>query len=68
MLDVMGALRAYCLADSTIFGLVEDRVYINQIPRATVEAAPTFHPPKMLVLRMAGGFPNGLIRICVVSW
>ena len=51
----MGALQEYCLADKTIFGLVEDRVYINEIPRATVEAAPTFHPPKMLVLRMAGG-------------
>ena len=44
-----------CLADSTVFGLVEDRVYVNKIPRAKIEAASTFHPPKMLVLKMAGG-------------
>ncbi len=44
-----------CLADSAVFGLVEDRIYVNQIPRAKIEAAKTFHPPKILVLRMAGG-------------
>jgi hypothetical protein len=44
-----------CLADSAVFALVEDRIWVNKIPRDEIEAASTFHPPKMLVLRMAGG-------------
>lgn len=55
MRDVMGALRTMVLADSDVFGLVGDRVYVNKIPRSVIEDADTFHPPKMLVLRMAGG-------------
>ena len=55
MRDVMIALRTMCLEEDSIFGLVADRIWVNKIPRADVEAADTFHPPKMLVLRMAGG-------------
>jgi hypothetical protein len=44
------------LADADIASLVQTRVYVNRIPKADIEAADTFHPPKMLVLRQAGGF------------
>lgn len=56
MLDLMTALRTMVLADSNISALVDTRVYMNRIPKAVIEAADTFHPPKMLVLRQAGGF------------
>lgn len=65
-LDLMAALRELVLQDVTIMGILADsdgegippaaeRVFVNAIPRAVIEAADTFHPPKMLVLRMAGG-------------
>lgn len=33
-----------------------DRVYRNRIPESDIEVAHTFHPPKSIVLRLAGGF------------
>lgn len=56
MRDLMAALRTMVLADASISALVDDRVFVNMIPEAEIEAADTFHPPKMLVLRQAGGF------------
>lgn len=55
----MAALKTMCLADNAVFALVADRVYVNKIPRKKIEAASTFHPPKILVLRMAGGSGKG---------
>ncbi len=43
------------LATPEIVELVEDRVYVNEIPAAVIKAADTRHPPKMLVLRQGGG-------------
>lgn len=34
----------------------KDRIYRNRLPRSIIKAASTFHPPKMIVLRQAGGF------------
>jgi hypothetical protein len=51
----MKALRTLVLAETTITDLIDDRIYINKIPRADIEAADTLEPPKILVLRMAGG-------------
>lgn len=59
MLDVMEALRSLALADADISALVGTRVWVNRIPRDEIEAADTFHPPKMLVLRQAGGRAKG---------
>ena len=56
MRNLMGALLTLVLTDSDITDLVEDRVYVNRIPRDVIEAADTFHPPQILVLRQAGGF------------
>ena len=74
MRDLMGALRTLALADADILALIgtdffyddkngeevnaNERVYVNRIPRPVIEAASTFHPPKILVLRQAGGFGN----------
>ena len=51
----MQALQSVCLATPEIFALVEDRVFVNEIPAKDVEDADTHHPPKMLVLRQGGG-------------
>lgn len=51
----MKALQTIALNTEEIFGLVEDRVYVNEIPMEDIEDADTHHPPKMLVLRMGGG-------------
>ncbi len=51
----MEALRTLVLAESTITDLIDDRIYINKIRREVIEAADTREPPKILVLRMAGG-------------
>lgn len=56
MRDLMGSLRTLVLTDSGITDLVGTRVYVNSIPRKVIEDADTFHPPKILVLRQAGGF------------
>ncbi len=58
MRDLMGALRTLVLAESEITDLVGTRVYVNSIPRDVIKEASTFHPPKILVLRQAGGFGN----------
>ena len=58
MRDLMGALRTAVLAESDITDLVGTHVYVNRIPRRVIEDADTFHPPKILVLRQAGGFGN----------
>jgi len=55
MRDVMAALRQLALADADISALVGTRVYVNRIPKEEIKTADTFHPPKMLVLKMAGG-------------
>ncbi len=51
----MAGLVTACQATPEIFALVEDRIWVNEIPRDVVEAADTRHPPKMLVLRQGGG-------------
>lgn len=51
----MQALQTVALGTPEIAGLVADRVWVNEIPEEDIEAADTHHPPKMLVLRMAGG-------------
>jgi hypothetical protein len=53
--DVMGALLELVKAEASITALVGARVYVNRIPREVIEQADTFHPPKILVLRQAGG-------------
>lgn len=55
MLDAIGALRNWLAAQPAIAALVGTRIWVNRIPRADIEAADTFHPPKMLVIRQAGG-------------
>ncbi len=55
MRDVMKALRDLSISDSDINALVAGRVFVNRIPKKVIEDAPTFNPPKMLVLRQAGG-------------
>ena len=58
MKDVIGALRNWIAAQSEVSTLVGTRVFVNRIPRATIEAEDVFHPRKMLVLRQAGGAPK----------
>ena len=58
MKDVIGALRNWIAAQSEVSALVGTRIFVNKIPRATIEAEDTFHPAKMLVLRQAGGAPK----------
>lgn len=58
MKDVIGALRNWIAAQTEVSALVGTRVFVNRIPRATIEAEDTFHPQKMLVLRQAGGAPK----------
>lgn len=66
MRDVMSALRQLILADAEIMALLaesdgpgippaNERVFVNLIPRELISSVDTFHPPKMLVLRHAGG-------------
>ena len=43
------------LGTTAITDLVDDRVYINEIPEEDIEAADTRQPPKILVIRQAGG-------------
>lgn len=63
----MGALRTFVLADATVSALLaesvstvpaSERVYVNAIPRETIAASDVEHPPKMVVLRQAGGIPK----------
>ena len=58
MKDLIGALRNWIAAQSEVSALVGTRVFVNRIPRSTIEAEDTFHPQKMLVLRQAGGAPK----------
>ena len=58
MKDVMEALRNWIAAQTEVSTLVGTRVFVNRIPRATIEAEDTFHPKKILVLRQAGGAPK----------
>ena len=51
----MWALRTMAITTPAIFGLVQDRVYVNEIPLSIVRAEDTRRPRKMLVLRQAGG-------------
>lgn len=55
MRDAIGALRNYLAAQPDISALVDTRVFVNRLPRETIEAEDTFHPRKMLVIRQAGG-------------
>lgn len=43
------------MGTTALTDLVDDRVYINEIPKAKIEAADTRQPPKILVLRQGGG-------------
>ena len=54
----MQALRNWIADQAEVSELVGTRVFVNRIPRATIEAEDTFHPRKMLVLRQAGGAPK----------
>lgn len=58
MKDVMKALRNWIAAQTEVSTLVGTRVFVNRVPRGTIEAEDTFHPQKMLVLRQAGGAPK----------
>ncbi len=58
MKDVIGALRNWIAAQAEVSALVGTRIFVNKIPRATIEAEDVFHPRKMLVLRQAGGAPK----------
>jgi hypothetical protein len=51
----MQALQTVAINTPEIFALVEDRVYINEIPEDEIEKADTHHPPKILVIRQGGG-------------
>lgn len=66
MRDVMGALRLLVLTSPEIMDVLAesdtsaippatDRVFINLIPKEVNKTFDTFHPPKTLVLRQAGG-------------
>lgn len=65
MLSLMAALKRYVaqqhtvtdvMGESTSALTVEQRIYVNRIPRKHVKDNPMpFNPPKSLVLRMAGG-------------
>jgi len=55
MNDVMTALHDWVVSLPSVSALVDTRVYVNRVPRGTIEAADTFHPEKMLVLRQSGG-------------
>jgi len=55
MNDVMTAIRNWLAAQVPISTLVGTRIFVNRIPRATIEAEDTYHPQKMIVLRQAGG-------------
>ena len=58
MKDVIGALRNWIAAQTEVSTLVGTRIFVNRVPRGTIEAEDTFHPQKMLVLRQAGGSPK----------
>ncbi len=58
MKDVIGALRNWIAAQSEVSALVGTRVFVNRLPRETIEGEDVFHPKKMLVLRQAGGSPK----------
>lgn len=51
----MKALDTLVSAESTITDLVSTRIFTNRVPQSIVEDKKTRVPPKMLVLRMAGG-------------
>lgn len=62
--DPMAALRSLVVDDIGVIALLDEstseiaseaRIYVNRIPEADIEAADTFHPPKMVVLRQSGG-------------
>ena len=53
--DEMSALRNLVLANTEIFALTGDRIFINAIPESIIEAQDPRQPQKMLVLRRAGG-------------
>lgn len=66
MRDVMTSLREVVLATPSVMDVIaesdspdlppaNERVFVGLIPANVVEASDTFHPPKMLVLRHAGG-------------
>ena len=55
MNDVMQALKNWIGAQADVIALVGTRIFVNKIPRETIEAEDTFHPQKMMVLRQAGG-------------
>lgn len=66
MRDVMGALKQLVLADDGVMGTLAEsdgpgvppaaeRVFVNRVPRGFIESVDTHHPPKTVVLRMAGG-------------
>ncbi|MCP4871636.1 MAG: hypothetical protein GY898_23245 [Proteobacteria bacterium] len=55
MRDLFKALLTMTQATPEIFALVEDRIWINEIPEDVIEKADTREPPKMLVIRQGGG-------------
>lgn len=70
MRDVMGSLRQLVLADAGIMAILAEsdgpgippspeRVFVNLIPQELIASVDTFHPPKMIVLRQAGGVAKG---------
>lgn len=70
MRDVMDSLKQLVLADAGIMDLLAEsdgpgipppteRVFVNLIPQDLIASVDTFHPPKMIVLRQAGGVAKG---------
>lgn len=58
MKDAIGALRNWLATQSEVSTLVGTRIFVNRVPRETIEAEDTFHPQKILVVRQAGGSPK----------
>ena len=55
MNDIYGAIQFWLTSQSAVSDLVDDRVYLNRLPRDVIEKQDTFHPKKMIVIQMAGG-------------
>lgn len=62
----MGALKLLVLTSTEIMDVLAEsdgpgippsteRIFVNRIPKEVIKASDTFHPPKVLVLRQAGG-------------
>lgn len=82
-LDAMGSLRELVQGDATVLALLgestsgyaaADRVFVNSMPQEFIADGDTFHPPKTIVLRHAGGpgkadlLPTEDLRVNVLTY